>query len=265
MLTPEQIKAREGLLTASRMNILMSGDEAEIYALWQEVLGDPLHVPENLDGEWAVQLGSATEQLNLDWFARKHGEVIRRGEVVRAAKPDWAACTLDGWSVKHDCPIECKHVGGREPLEAIINRYQPQMQWQMMVMDAEPCALSVIMGANQPVVEFIPRDQAYIDILLQRAHEFMEHVFNLTPPVVLPSVPPPVIPSREYDMNGQNSWANSATDWLSNIKGKRIAERAEKELKGMVPPDALRCFGYKVQIQRLRNGNLKLTEQEQPK
>lgn len=96
MLTPEQLKARDGKLTASRVGVLMSGDEAKILSLWREMLG--LQEPEDLSGVWAVRRGEATEQLNLDWFERKTGKkVTRRGEVVVHPEHDWAACTLDGW------------------------------------------------------------------------------------------------------------------------------------------------------------------------
>ena len=61
--------------------------------------------------------------------------------------------TLDGWIDVLECPIECKHDGGREPLEVIVERYQPQMQWQMECTGADQCALSVIMGASEPVVQ----------------------------------------------------------------------------------------------------------------
>lgn len=96
MLTVDQLQAREGKITASRVGVLMSGDEAKILALWREMLG--LEEPPDLSGVWPVRRGEATEQLNLDWFQEKQGKpVIRRGEVVVHPDYDWAACTLDGW------------------------------------------------------------------------------------------------------------------------------------------------------------------------
>ena len=98
MLSPAQVEARQGKLTASRVACLMTGDEEKLLNLWRELVGDPAFVPENLDDIWAVQLGSWTEQLNLDWFEKRTGlPVVRRGEVVVRADIDWAACTLDGW------------------------------------------------------------------------------------------------------------------------------------------------------------------------
>lgn len=96
MLTSTQIEARKGKLTASRIACLMTGDAEKILRLYREMRGE--QPEEDLSDVWAVQLGSATEQLNLDWYERKNRTpVIRRGEVIISAQHDWAACTLDGW------------------------------------------------------------------------------------------------------------------------------------------------------------------------
>jgi predicted phage-related endonuclease len=98
MLNAAQMKARDGKLTASRVACLMTGDNDKILNLWRELVGDPAYVEEDLSNVWAVQLGTATEELNLDWFERRTGKkVTRRGEVVIHPECDWAACTLDGW------------------------------------------------------------------------------------------------------------------------------------------------------------------------
>lgn len=259
MLSPDQIRERDGKLTASRVACLMTGDEADILSLWREMVGDPSYVPEDLSGVWPVQLGSCTEALNLDWFERKFGPLSRRGDVV-THENTWAACTLDGWSDLHGCPIECKHVGGREELAVIIERYQPQMHWQMIVTGAPKCAISVIMGANEPIVEFIDRDEAYAAELMKRATAFMQHVWDLTPPVALPSVAAPVKPEKTYDMTGNNAWGANAATWLSTRQAKKDCEGAEKELKALVPADAIRCHANGIEIRRDRAGRLSIRE-----
>lgn len=259
MLSPAQLEARDGRLTASRVACLMAGDEGAILNLWREMVGDPAFVPEDLSGVWPVQLGSATEPLNVEWFSRKHGLVSRIGEVVIHAN-GWAAATLDGWSERHECPIEAKHCGGREPLDTIITRYHPQMHWQMLCTGASQCALSVIMGTNEPIVEFVQRDKAYSDELMRRAETFMGYVHSLTPPVVPSAIAAPVKVVKTYDMNGSNTWAAEAGVWLENIAAKKKADGAEKGLKALVPSDAIKCHGYGVQIMRDRAGRLSLKE-----
>lgn len=259
MLNAEQIKARTGKLTASRIACLMKGDAREIYNLWLEMTGQEFEV-EDLARVWPVQLGSCTETLNLDWYELKNSAVVRRGEVAVHARYPWAAATLDGWIGDLDCPIECKHVGGREPLEVIIERYQPQMQWQMEVTNARQCALSVIFGANEPIVEFIDRHDAYAAEMMRRGAQFMQHVAKKTPPVVLDAVAAPIDASKVYDMTGNNAWAASGNDWLSTKDAAATFKTAEKILKSLVPEDAKKCHGHSIQITRDRAGRLNLRE-----
>lgn len=261
MLSPAQIAARDGKLTASRVACLMTGDAEKIMNLWRELVGDPAFVPEDLSDVWPVQLGALTEQLNLDWFERKFGKVGCRGQVVTMALKEWAACTLDGRAIDHGfCPVEAKHVGGREPIDTIIERYQPQIHWQMIVTGARQCALSVIMGASEPIVEFIPFDDEYAAELMARAEAFMQCVWNLTPPVSLAPVAAPVKAEKVYDMTGSNQWASEAVTFVATRQARKDNEAAEKTLKGLVAPDAARCHGHGIEIKRDRAGRLSLKE-----
>jgi hypothetical protein len=260
MLTPAQIDARRGKLTASRVACLMTADTAKIMALYLELTDDPAFVPEDLSEVWPVRLGECTEQLQLDWFDLKRGPVSRRGEVV-AHSNGWAACTLDGWSDLHGCPIETKHCGGHEPFEVLVSRYQPQLHWQMAMTGVKQCALSIILGAREPIVDLVEWDEDYGTELWQRATAFMNCVSSRTPPFKIdePVVPP--VPGKTYDMSSSNAWGAEASLWLENIAAKRQAEQAEKTLKAMVPADAKKAFGHSVTITRDRAGRLSLREQ----
>jgi predicted phage-related endonuclease len=261
MLTAAQLKAREGKLTASRVACLMKGDAAEIMRLYRELTNQ--EAPEDLSHVWPVRLGEATEQLNLDWYEAQNGPLSRRGEVVTHPKYDWAAATLDGWDDRLGCPIETKHVGGREPLEVIIERYQPQMQWQMECTGATECGLSVIMGASPPIVEFIERDADYAAEMVKRGLQFISCVKQRIEPVVLPAIAAPIDATKIYDMAGNNQWATSAVDWLSSKPAADICKDAEKILKSLVPEDAKKCHGHDIQITRDRAGRLSLREAKQ--
>lgn len=261
MLNPQQLAARKGKLTASRMSALMNGDSAAIMQLWLEMTDQA--EPENLDHVWPVRLGSATEQLNLDWFEARNGPVIRRGEVVVHSSIPWAACTLDGWIRDLNCGIETKHCGGREPFEVIVDRYQPQLQWSMLVTGADQWALSVILGANEPIVEFIPFAREYADQMVVRGEQFMKFVAARKPPVVLDAVPVPVDASKVYEMTGNNQWADSARTWLDSREAATWCRDAEKILKSLVPEDAKKCHGHSIQVTRDRAGRLSLREAKQ--
>jgi len=258
-LTPEQIAARKGKMTASRIAPLMTGNIDAIMRLYQEMIGEL--EPEDLSGLWPVRLGETTEALNLEWFERKNNlKLAGRGVFIQSARLQWAGATLDAWCEELVCPVECKHVGGREPLEVVIDRYQPQLQWQMMVTDAEQCALSVIMGANEPVVEFIPRDNDYIGIEIDRAAQFMTFVAHRDPPIVLDPVPPPLDANKLYDMSANNAWCDAAGQWLTTHQAARDNADAAAILKSKVPEDAKQAFGGGIRITRDRAGRLSLRE-----
>lgn len=237
----------------------MTGDEVKIYRLWQEMIGDPSFVQEDLSGVWPVRLGSVTEELNLDWYERKYGTVTRRGEVV-VGSPEWMAATLDGWCETRKICIECKHVGGRESFDTVRARYQPQLHWQGLVTKTNQVAFSVIVAANEPLVEFIDLDPDYSKELMTRAASFMLCVETLTPPVACPAVKAPIKAEKIYDMRGSNYWASAAPEWMATKAAARMNAELEKELKAAVPADAAKCFGYGVQITRDRAGRLSLKE-----
>jgi hypothetical protein len=117
------------------------------------------------------------------------------------------------------------------------------------------------MGANQPIVEYIDRDDDYIAEMVRRATAFMECVRTKTPPVEIEEPVPAPIPGKVYDMSGSNSWSAEAFLWRENIAAKRQAEQAEKSLKAMMPADAKKAHGAEVVITRDRAGRLSLREE----
>ena len=272
-LTAEQLRAREGKLTASRVKVLMDGDDQALYDLWRELMGDPSYEQPDLSGVWAVQLGSLTEELNLNWYEYRTGrEVIRRGEVVASQERPWAACTLDGWTEEPGNPaggdrretvIECKHVGGFEPLEKVVARYQPQVQWQMYVTDCDHAVLSIIEGAKEPVLEEVERDRDYLAELLRRADMLWECVETLRPPVALPKAEPPKPTTREVDMTDDPGWAGPAEIWLENRHAAKVFRSAEKAIKEIVPANAKRAHGHGIEVKRSRSGSLRIGETKQ--
>jgi|SRR6185436_13895454 len=259
MLSPDQIRQRVGKLTASRVACLMTGDAEKIMNLWRDLVGDPNFVEEDLSDVWAVQLGACTERLNLDWYEKRTGKPLsRRGDVVLHPSYPWAAATLDGWDDDMAAPVECKHVGGFEPSEKIIERYMPQMQWQMIVTGATKCVFSVIAGAREPVIDVIELDQTYAHELLERACAFMLCVETMTPPVALPAVVAPVKAEIAYDMRENNEWGSFAAVWLANKQAAKDHAAADKSLKALVPPDAIKAFGNGITISRNKAGSLSI-------
>jgi predicted phage-related endonuclease len=263
MLSPDQIRQRDGKLTASRVACLMTGDEEKILNLWRELVGDPAFVEEDLSDVWPVQLGAHTESLNLDWYERRTGkQLTRRGEVVVHPEFPWAACTLDAWDDIVPAPVEAKHVGGYEKTGTIIARYCPQAHWIMMVTGAQKCVFSIIEAAREPIIEFVEYDEAYGKELWERACAFMVCVGTLTPPVALPAVAAPVKPEKTYDFTGNNEWGANAATWITTRSAAKDFEAATKALKAIIPADAIKCSGHGITVSRSKIGSLTIRERE---
>ena len=228
----------------------MNGVAEDILHLYNVLIGEEQE--EDLSDVWPVQLGIRTELLNVDWFERKQKVVVSgRGAVISHPYLPWACATLDGWveAPPKAYPLECKHVGGREPLEVIISRYQPQLQFQMACTSAKQCALSVIMGANEPVIEFIDRDDAYIEEMIKRGKKFMTCVAARLPPVTLPAVPPPIPFDQmiEVDMSADASWKTNAEIWRQCYGAAKSAKDAEQVLKNLIADNVRKAWGNGVQ------------------
>ena len=259
-LTEAQKLARAGKLTASRVAPLMTGDRAKIMAVWRELCGDPSYEEEDLSEVWAVQLGTTTEGLNLDWYEKiKNRPVTRRGEVVVHPDYDWAAATLDGFDATIPGPVECKHVSGFEKYDTVLQRYQPQLHWQMEVTQTKKCAFSVIEGGRQPRVEIVEYDKEYADELMSRANNFMVHVSNMTPPVDMQPVERKTISRlHDYNMTGNNAWAAAASDWIGHKDAAKKFDDAEKAIRELVPNDAASATGYGLVAKRDKANRLSI-------
>jgi predicted phage-related endonuclease len=258
-LTKAQLEARKGKLGGSQVGPLMTGDRDGIQELWLELIGD--RPPKDFSDVWPVQRGIYSEPLNLIWFEKKHGVLIRQGEVVLNPEWPWSCATLDAWCVPIDMPVECKDVGGREPLERVLDRYQPQLQYIMKLTGSNQIALSVIFGGNEPIVEFIPFAPDYATEMMKRVEQFMGYnVAKRIPPVAIEPTAAPVLAVKTYDMSENNEWGHNAIAWLETRKAKEECLIAEKNLKSMVPADAKITRGRGIVITRNRAGSLSLRE-----
>ncbi len=260
MLTGAQKLAREGKLTASKVSCLMTGDKEKIMQVWRELCGDSSYQEENLDDVWPVQLGLITEPLNLEWYTKKTGHILsRHGEVVQHPNYNWAAATLDAFDGIIPGPIEAKCVGGFDPIEKVIERYQPQIQWQLEVTECNQAVLSVIEGGRVPRLVNLDRDKSYADELMARALRLMEHVWNMTPPVEMEPIELKRISRlKDYDMMGNNRWAAAASDWLKHKEAAKLWETSVETIKGLIENDAASATGYGITAKRDRANRISI-------
>ena len=262
MLSPLQVAAREGCVTASFLPRLMVWDEDAVMTEWRRLVGDPGFEPENLDDNWAVQFGSYIEPFALDWHERKTGRALsRRGDVVPHPERPYFCCTLDAYRDVDATVIDCKGLNTWRKIDDIIAYYTPQLIGQRACIKAERASLLVVHGGSEPTEYAVEWEPDYEREVWNRVEFFWGCVETLTEPVTQQAAPAPVVPIKTYDMTGDNLWASEAATWLENKLAANKFATATKELKGLVPLDAVRCHGHGVEIHRNKAGSLSIKEQ----
>src|SRR5690349_9161170 len=101
------ISDRQHFIGGSDARIIMGGNEDALIRLWQEKRGEAK--PVDLSGELIVQLGLATEELNLSWYERQSGHRVGHRQ-ARKSHPSivWMAATLDGLVEETGAVFEAK-------------------------------------------------------------------------------------------------------------------------------------------------------------
>ena len=221
---------RRAGIGGSDANVILSGDEERINRLWREKRGEAVH--EDLSCVLPVMLGTWTEDFNRQWFEKGTGQQV--GSVGASLVCDihpWRRCTLDGFVDLKNAVFEAKHVGAFYKRDEVLARYMPQLQHNMAVTGSKLALLSVIFGNHKWEIYEIATDWLYQEELLIAEARFWDYVRTGKVPVPAP-VPAPPIPVgvREVCLEGNNSWAAAASDWLEFREAAKRHKRATQEL-----------------------------------
>lgn len=258
MLSKEALIERRKGLGGSDAAKIVSGDW---FPLWQDKTNRV--EPEDLSGVFAVQMGNATETLNLDWYERKTGQkVVRRGETLISAAYPFLRVTLDGASTWEGvpCVVEAKHCNGYSKIDDLRARYTPQVMHEMIVCGVTRGILSVIIGTNEPALELIELDEFWATDYIEKCREFWQYVIDDRAPEQGAPIPEPPAPAtmRTVDMTGSNAWSSAAADWNNHKAAAKLFKTAETDLKAMVEPDVKLATGHGIQISRNKAGSLSI-------
>src|SRR5262249_52266008 len=157
---------RRTFIGGSDARVIMGKDEAALLQLWREKRGEA--EPEDLSDNLIVQLGLATEPLNRHWFERNAGHVIT--QVQRQGQPRvirWMAATLEGMVEQTGAVFEAKFMLPWSFSEEVAaEKYMPQLQHNMWIVNAKAAVLSIITGGGKWVEISIPADPLYQHLLL---------------------------------------------------------------------------------------------------
>jgi predicted phage-related endonuclease len=247
---------RRGFIGGSDARIIMGNDEGALLRLWREKRGEA--EPEDLSGNLIVQLGLVTEDLNRRWYELNTSQVItdiqRRVQhpVIR-----WMVATLDGRVESSGAVFEAKFMlPWSFSEEAAAEKYMPQLQHNMWVVNAKSAVLSVITGGGKWVEITANADALYQHLVLTAEKKFWRCVESGEPPRLFGVEPPrPRIEAvRIVDMSLSNAWAEFAGVFGRTRAAHLEHERAKTELKSLMPEDAKEAIGHGVRAKRSKSG-----------
>lgn len=261
-LSPEALAKRKNYIGGSDANIILGGDPRAIHDLWMQKTGRA--EPEDLSNVLPVVMGSFTEELNRYWYERQTGRAVTNDGLWVIGR-EYQSATLDGETVTEagePAIFEAKHVNAFSKVEDVVQRYMPQLHHNMNCAGRSFAVLSVFLGTQAWECFEIALDGRYLDALNEHEAAFWEAVTGDHPPVDLPTVAPPVLPSkyRTIDMTGSNEWASLAADWLDNRAAAKTFEAAVKGIKALVEPDVGNASGHGIQAKRSKAGALTISE-----
>jgi putative phage-type endonuclease len=198
-LTPEQLELRKNGIGASEIAAVagVSPWDSPIDIYLRKV-GEAV-VEENE----AMQLGHDLEPiicrralLKLRARGVEVGDAIYGDTCVHPSEP-WAMATPDYWVVakpNNRALLECKSVGYRmihhwddayEDDRGVPDYYLAQVQWQMLVCDADVTYVAALLGGRDLRVFDVRRDREVGDALLETGRRFwFDHVVARRPPPV---------------------------------------------------------------------------------
>lgn len=260
-LTAEQLLKRKSGIGGSDANVLMSGDANRIMQLWLEKTGQA--EGEDLSRVLPVQMGLWTEPLNIHWYTMTSGnEVVQRGEQVTHRTYDWMRCTLDGLVPAESAVFEAKHVNAFSKIDAVIQKYMPQLHHNMAVCNLSRAILSVFLGTQTYEMALVEADPFYTATLMDAERAFWDSVTTMTPPGDMPAPVAPPSPTllRTVDMTGSNAWASLADDWKSDRLAAKRFKAAEEGIKELVEFDVGEASGHGICVKRSKAGALTIRE-----
>ena len=258
-LTESARRARLLGIGGSDANVILSGDSERITRLWLEKRGAPA---EDLSDRLQVALGAWTEVFNRQWYEKVTGDTVecQDGALV-CSQHSWRRCTLDGVVIAKNAVWEAKHTNAFVKPEDVLERYMPQLQHNLAVAKADRAILSVIFGNHKFEIFEVASDWLYQLDLFHAERAFWACVQDGTPPApaAIPSAPK-AVGVREVCLEGQNSWAAAAADWLTHREAAKTHSSACVQLKALVEDDVARAFGHGIEAKRSKSGAITIRE-----
>ena len=264
---PKLSPMKEDFIRGSDMVSLMRGDWKKLYQIKKGLVGR-----DDLSNMFNVQLGTFTEDFNLQWaekiyeltFKPQHSVSKQYGNIKLQGTLDGIAKST---ATNYDIGIECKHTHSMNTMENMINYYMPQIQFYSYLSGINKIILSVIFGNKWEAVE-IESSNDYQEKLLQSIKMFWEHIIhNNEPDKTNPIVIDTEIKNKisingkvKRDVSRSNSFALATTEYLLHEENAKIFENAKKEIKAEMNDNESEIYNEKISVKRDKRGSIRITK-----
>jgi predicted phage-related endonuclease len=215
-----------------------------------------------------VQIGIATEKLNLDWLERclekSHCEHTKIKRDITLEQKDFMMSHLDGLIEESNIVVEAKHTYENNNLENVAQYYYCQMQHYMMHSGANETYLTVFFGNRNHDWTSIESDPEFQKTLYKAEMAFWKYVEEDKEPKDFAPIEQP----KEIKLDGMrtlnmkdNQQMNTLITSLKECK-PYVAKHKEivTDIKNLVPDDCRKAIGNGVVISRSKKGTLTLRE-----
>ena len=196
LMTVEQAEKDHEAWEKLRMSGIGGSDVAAImglnpwksaYALYCEKVG--LVEPEDLSDNEAVEWGIELEPSVAKKFCEKTGKKVKRWGTVCNPDAPWQMANFDRLIVGEDAGLECKTASAynKDLWEGdnIPDSYYCQCQWYIFLSGSSGWYIACLIGGQNFVHKYIPRNEQFIEQMVEAVTEFWEkNVLAKVPPDV---------------------------------------------------------------------------------
>ena len=236
-------------------------------ALYLEKIGE--QDPEDLSDNLRVQIGIATEHINIQWLERELDTEITRNVIV---KPEgFMASNLDGVT-KAIQLVECKHTSERNRMELVAQNYYPQLQHYMMHTDTDMIHLAVIFGNARWESTIITSDPTYQMQLKSVETIFWDcvnekklpsnHLDSLFGAKIKAPTDIKLSGMRKVDLSDNTIYKKAVKQYHETKPYVKLHDEAKSTIKEVVPDDAYEVTGGGIVIKRSKNNTLTIREEQ---
>jgi len=249
---------RRGFIGGSDCVKIMQGDWQE---LWE--IKTDRRKPDDLSDNLAVQLGTFTEDFNLQWFEKQYQCTLgkHQWEIEQQIGRVPARGTID--AAYGLVPVEAKHTNAFNSMDDIIERYMPQIQLYAKLADADSAYLSVIFGNSKWEARNIKCSNEYFNKMWTVVSDFWSYVEADKPPedVNIPTINQNNIEVDQMvmrDATQDNQFVDAAVTYIQGYEHNRVFENAKKDLKAMVLPNEREVYCDQLSVKRDKRGSLRI-------